>query len=166
MFVSALAMRILKIDKRQAEDAFMAGMLHDLGKLILRLELPHEYALVAKKSQESNLPQHEVEQETFGVTHAEVGAYILGLWGIPYPIVEAVANHHAPGRVPQKELGILSAVHVANTLSHEVALEAGDASEAFLPVDSEYLVSLGVSGKIEKWKIMARRLLAEAHFKG
>jgi putative nucleotidyltransferase with HDIG domain len=166
MLVSALAMRILKTDKRQAEDAFMAGMLHDLGKIILGLELPHEYALVAEKSQESNQPQHEVELKTFGVTHAEVGAYILGIWGLPYPVVEAVANHHAPDRVPQKGLDILAAVHVANTLAHEIASEAGDASEIFRPVDSEYLVSLGIADKIEGLKIMARTLWAESPFKG
>lgn len=166
MLVSALATRILKTDKRQAEDAIIAGMLHDLGKLVLGLELPHEYALVAEKSQASNQPQHEVELDTFGVTHAEVGAYILGLWGLPYPVVEAVANHHAPGRVPQTGLDILAAVHVADALSHEIASEAGDAREVFRPVDSEYLVSLGVADKIEGWKIMARTLWTEAPFKG
>jgi putative nucleotidyltransferase with HDIG domain len=166
MLVSALAMRILKTDKRQAEDAFMAGMLHDLGKMILGLELPQEHTLVTEKSQESNRPRHEVELEMFGVTHAEVGAYILGIWGLPYPVVEAVANHHAPERVLQQGLDILAAVHVANALSHEIASEAGDANEIFRPVDPEYLVSLGVADKIEGLKIMARTLWAESPFKG
>ena len=162
VFVSALAMRLLNGDKRRAEDAFMAGMLHDVGKLVLGVGLPDEAAWLAEASHASNRPLHEIEQERFGVTHAEIGAYILGLWGLPYSVVEAVAYHHFPSRVRQPGFDILAGVHVANALAHEIAAEAGSAAETFRGADSAYLASLGVAGECDNWKRTARALWAEA----
>ena len=162
VFVSALAMRMLDGDKRRAEDAFMAGMLHDVGKLVLGVGLPDECARAAEASQASDRPLHEIEQERFGVTHAEIGAYILGLWGLPYAVVEAVAHHHAPSRVPQPSFDILAGVHVANALSHEIAAEAGGVAGPYREVDAAYLAALGVAGEFDHWKRTARALWAEA----
>jgi putative nucleotidyltransferase with HDIG domain len=166
VFVSALAMRMFDGKKHQAEDAFMAGMLHDLGKLVLGIGLPDESAFVDEMRQPPIRPPHAIEQEHFGVTHAEIGAYILGLWGLPYSVVEAVAHHHCPDRVPQKEFDTLASVHVANALSHEIAVEAGRADERNCAVSSDYLAALGVSGELEGWRHTARALWFEASLEG
>ena len=95
---------------------------------------------------------HAAETRVWGVTHAEVGGYLLGLWGLPYPIVEAVANHHEPGRVPGKEFGVLAATHVAKALVHE---HRGRAVES--PLDTAYLTHLGVVDKLTEWRELAQK---------
>jgi HD-like signal output (HDOD) protein len=92
-------------------------------------------------------PQYEVESELLGVTHAEVGAYLLALWGLPLPIVEAVAFHHNPSAAIEDLFDIPSAVSLANSL--------------VTPADSpanlrEHLHSLGVGGQLDKWTAVAR----------
>ena len=97
-------------------DALTAGLLHDSGKLILAANLPDRYSEVLKVVRDDGVPLWEAERKHLGATHAELGAYLLGLWGLPDPIVEAVAFHHAPSRCPVEGLTPLLAVHVANAL--------------------------------------------------
>ncbi len=116
LHTAALSTLILD-DRHAANDAFMAGMLHDIGKLILAAELPARFAECLSLARTDGRPLHAVEKEMLGITHAEIGACLLGVWGLPYPIVEAVASHHAPERVPLRSaMGVLEAVHVADCL--------------------------------------------------
>lgn len=78
------------------DDALTAGVLHDIGKLILIDNLPDDYEQVLLLAQEEDIPSFEAETRVFGVSHQEVGAYLLGLWGLPDGIVETVAYHHQP----------------------------------------------------------------------
>ena len=96
----------------------------------------------------------EAEQRLCGVTHAEVGGYLLGLWGLPYPIVEAVANHHAPGRVPQRCFDVLAAVHVADALVNERTARSGTASSQRDALDLAYLEALGVADQAGGWRAL------------
>jgi HD-like signal output (HDOD) protein len=84
------------------------------------------------------------------ITHAEVGAYLLGLWGLPSPILEAVAYHHAPAHVPQQEFGLLGAVHAA------VALANG------IDPDYTYLEQMGVRDRVDEWRRFCLGLREEA----
>ena len=79
--------------------AIVAGLLHDIGKLVLATRSPQHFARAIQESRVEKIPLYEAEQRLMGVSHAEVGAYLLGLWGLPAPVVEAVANHHVPGRI-------------------------------------------------------------------
>src|SRR5213082_1784367 len=63
------------------------------------------------------LQMHEAETQIFGVSHAEVGAYLLGIWGLPYPVIEAVAHHHAPQRVASSQFDVLAALAVSHSLT-------------------------------------------------
>jgi hypothetical protein len=75
---------------------------------------------------------HEAETQIFGVSHAEVGAYLLGIWGLPYPVIEAVAHHHAPQRVPPSHFDVLAALAV----SHSLTPGDSTAFKADLPADT------------------------------
>ena len=77
----------------------IAGLLHDVGKLVLAEATPEHFARAIAGAQSEKRPLFEVEEELTGVSHAEVGAYLLSMWGIPYVIVEAVAHHHHLERV-------------------------------------------------------------------
>ena len=152
LLTSRIAMRIMG-DKSKAEDAFMAAMLHDVGKLILATYLPDEFARVIENRREQARPMHVIEQEVCGVTHAEVGAYLLGIWGLPYPIVEAVAYHHAPTRVPHERFEILDAVHVANLLAREhESASPGGAGEICEEINASYLEALGMMDQLPAWR--------------
>ena len=91
-----------------------------------------------------------------GVSHAEVGAYLLAIWGLPCPVVEAVAHHHQPRRVPQDVLDAVGVVHIANCLAHAHPVGPPLADPlAYQPLDVEYLEGLGISDQIAEWDQMA-----------
>ncbi|MGH8217149.1 MAG: HDOD domain-containing protein [Steroidobacteraceae bacterium] len=112
----ASAARALSRGSPWADDALLAGLLHDIGYWVLLQQCPQEMARAIKLASERRLPLHEAERVVLEATHAEVGAYLLGLWGLPYPILEAVALHHNPMLAPQSEFDLLAAVAVAQEL--------------------------------------------------
>jgi HD-like signal output (HDOD) protein len=153
--LSARIARQLVEDKVHAEQAFLGAMLHDLGRLVLATHLPHELARVCEASARTGRALHEVECELLGgIGHAEIGGYLLGLWGMSYPVVEAVANHHHPARVPSRSgFGVLAAVHVAQALAEEQTAAPGTPSG----IDQQYLATLGVLDRLDGWRELAAR---------
>jgi HD-like signal output (HDOD) protein/ActR/RegA family two-component response regulator len=140
-----------------AEDAFAAGILHDIGILILATHVPQRIADALDAARRKSVPLYQAEMELHGVTHAEAGAYLLGLWGLPYPVVEAVAHHHSPARVPHEGLGVLDAVHLADALSSEAhRWLAQDADQALN--NSEYLARVGAHVHLDRWRAMVEEL--------
>jgi HD-like signal output (HDOD) protein len=135
--VGSLARRMVD-DPRAAEQAFLVGILHDLGKLILATRLPELYTRIERVSDESDRPAHLIERRSVGASHAEIGAYLLGLWGIPHGIVEGVLFHHEPLKAVDQGLSPAGIVHLADALVHE-AFSTGRP-----PLfDQEYLAALG-----------------------
>jgi putative nucleotidyltransferase with HDIG domain len=154
--VAAVASKLMSDDMKSG-DAFMAGMLHDVGKLILAVYVPDHFKRATALATERKVPLHVAEQELFGVTHAEVGAYLLGIWGLPYVIVEAVAHHHQPARVPHTTFDVLDAVYVAEALVSEASRNS-KTSIVPLHLDSAYLEALGVISKLPAWREMASQV--------
>ena len=103
-------------DRGIARDAYTAGLLHDIGKLALSLNLEGDYKAAVNAAHEKNLPLHEVEKEMLGATHAEAGAYLLAVWGLPGGIVEGVARHHQAARHFTGGFTSGVAVHLANAM--------------------------------------------------
>jgi HD-like signal output (HDOD) protein len=139
-----------------AEDSYIAGMLHDIGKLMLASSLPEKFQETVAYAVAHQLQLCAAETEVFGATHAGVGAYLLGLWGLPVPIVEAVAFHHTPGRSDLRTFGPLTAVHVADVLE-------GEKSKTSRPMplsrlDDEYLTALNVHDKLVVWHSLAQNI--------
>ncbi|MGA8221817.1 MAG: response regulator [Candidatus Acidiferrales bacterium] len=136
--------------------AVVAGLLHDVGKLVMATRAQSYFTRALKGAREEKRPLYAVEEELMGVSHAEVGAYLLGLWGFPTQVVEAVAHHHQPRRVPHDTFDAVGAVHVANFLAHAHPVGPPiDDALAYQPVDLEYLDSLGIAEQLPEWEAMA-----------
>jgi HD-like signal output (HDOD) protein len=98
-----------------------------------------------------------MELEARGSTHAELGAHLLDLWGIPHTVVEAVAYHHAPRAAHGALFDHVTAVHVADALADEYLIAHEDREQlAPAPLDEEYLAELGVADEIERFRAIAR----------
>jgi HD-like signal output (HDOD) protein/CheY-like chemotaxis protein len=147
-------------EKKEKEDAFVAGLLHDVGKLVLVMEAPEQLDRVLAEMNGQACAMHVAEQALFGTTHAEVGGYLLGLWGLPYPVVEAVASHHNPTRIETREFGLLAATHIANELVCEAASAASAAEDP--TADAPYLgyvEELGMMDRLPAWREAVKRRL-------
>jgi HD-like signal output (HDOD) protein/CheY-like chemotaxis protein len=130
------------------DDAFSAGLLHDVGKLVLAQNFPARYAEVLRGAQAPGRRLWELEVDCFGASHAELGGYLMGLWGLSEDVVESIAYHHRPPA--EKPAGQLTAlVYAANLLEHR--LSAGPA--AALPgADSRVLAQLGIAERFAAWE--------------
>ena len=153
--MTAKVAKRLAPNPRQAQNAFTAALLHDIGKLVLAVCIPEKFARVQVECKKSGRASFEVEAEFLGVTHAEVGAYLLGLWGLPYPIVEAVAYHHNPGAALERTFDLPTTVSIANALVEEITRNKPVAM-------SDHLSALKLADKLPAWTATARQELQQA----
>lgn len=131
----------------------LAALLHDIGKLVIAERTPAHFARVLAQSEEEGRPFHEIEEHLTHISHAEVGAYLLSLWGLPYSVVEAVAHHHHPRRVPQLGIDMILVVYVSNILAQERAALAG--GPPALPLDMELLEQNKAASFLPEWRKIA-----------
>ena len=136
----------------EAQECFTAGLLHDVGKLVLATSLPWRYEQAMLAVKQRQLPVWQAEREVFGSSHGEVGAYLLGLWGLPDSLVEAVAFHHDPRRAVPHGFNALASVHLANAL---IPQKSPGHLETDAPVDPAYLGELGLAGELPGWQKLA-----------
>jgi HD-like signal output (HDOD) protein len=138
--------------KHTIDDAFMAGLLHDIGKLILVDIYTDQYKKVLELERNEHLISAEGELQTFGAGHAEIGAYLLALWGLPDSITEAVAFHHHPRLCPADTFTPLAAVHISDALQYDGynADQGGRQNPARM--DQEYLAELHLEDKVKLWR--------------
>ncbi len=141
--------QIEQVDSIIVDYALLSGMLHDVGKLIFATKLPDEYDQTIAAAQQENISLFEAERQRIGATHAEVGAYLLGLWGFKTPIIETLLFHHNPQESPYKAFSVLTAVCIANLFSHENS--PGPASQTMKPCIG-HLEELGLSDRLPVWR--------------
>ena len=153
MLVARIAAGILP-DGRSQQEAVTAGLLHDVGKLVLIAEDPEHWARLNEQAHRLQVPLHCVELEQEGVTHAATGAYLLSLWGLPDGVVEAVAHHHDPGALPGVGLDPVAAVHIANALALELEPDA-EGRPPPQPLDDGFVNQLGVGQQRTAWRNLA-----------
>lgn len=141
--------------KLLADYAFMAGMLMDVGRFVLASNMSDDEADTYQAARDNGDADWKVERDLFGQSHMEVGAYLVGLWGLPNPIVAAVAYHHTPSAYSCNDFSPLTAVHAA------LAIIEANGSDVTQELDVEYMESLNLNDRIEGWQNLYQNLLAD-----
>lgn len=137
-------------DKDLISNAFLAGILHDIGKLVLVSHLPEQYRQVIALANEQDILLPEAEQTIFGVSQGAVGAYLVGLWGFLSPIIEAIGFQNAIEKYPVTSFTPALAVHIANILyyrNHQDEI-IGRRQELQIPV----IERLGLQENVATWE--------------
>jgi putative nucleotidyltransferase with HDIG domain len=126
------------------EEAFVSGLLHDIGKLVLAANADAEYQEVMQRSRNEGTPVDQVEWEMFGATHAQIGAYLLGLWGLPEPIVNTVELHHSLDLHANTGFTPAAALHIAQFLERS--------PDRISQLDTRFLKQIGVDNRVSEWE--------------
>jgi putative nucleotidyltransferase with HDIG domain len=134
-------------DPEERKTACSAAMLHDVGFLVLAIGMPEVSRRILERARATQEPVHRVEADEIGCDHAEVGAQMLALWGLPLPLVEAVAFHHEPARSGDTRFGATAAVHVACVLASD-----GDDDPVPAAFDVDFLRRVGVDQLADGWR--------------
>jgi HD-like signal output (HDOD) protein/CheY-like chemotaxis protein len=142
---TASAARAIALHERlpapRVDEAFLTGMLHDVGRVVFATRMSETGGAVLSSSANTMM---QVDKH-----HAEVGAYLLGLWGFPSHIVAAVALHHTPSQRADAGLDLTAIVHVADRLAHRELggnLEAGESG-----IEPGLLEPLGLADHLPQW---------------
>lgn len=158
--VAARIAQAIAPDRVTRDDAFTASLLHGVGLLLLAHTDPYVLAEAIAAAHANAAPLHAVEYAWTGSSHAELGAYVLGIWGLPDPVVEGVAFQHRIDRLAGPGLDIALTVHVAAALASELVPGAIDAAPAAL--DSATLAAAGVTARVPEWRALAAAVAARA----
>jgi HD-like signal output (HDOD) protein len=138
-------------DRTLASQALIAGLLHDLGKVVLATNFDDLYGRVHSLARKQPVTLWDVEREMFGASHGEIGACLLGMWNMPAAIVDAVALHHEPPLNGDQQLTPLAAVHIANVLERELGSSDDDVMVASI-INTPFLNQLGLLQRLPVWR--------------
>ncbi|MCA9259583.1 MAG: HDOD domain-containing protein [Planctomycetales bacterium] len=170
--VGGLAQRMARdvgVSEQCIDHALLGGIMHDVGKLVLADHYGKHYTLVRSAAEKTRIPLETAEDDQFDTSHAEVGGYLLALWGLPQPILEAVTFHHDAPVADEPQWNAATIVFFANALMRrsEVLLDAKDVDEAegspvfqAATIAEVHLAKWGETARLESWNRHAAELAA------
>jgi HD-like signal output (HDOD) protein/ActR/RegA family two-component response regulator len=146
---------------------YTSGLLHDLGILFFASKLPKRFAESLQHAQSSRKTLMQAEKDLFGATHAEIGGFLLDLWGLAMPIVNAITYHYFPSGAPEEVYMIhetmavdpLMVVHVANYFSEDLSADSADIA---IGADVDYLEKMHSLEKLDHWWDLCQECRARA----
>jgi len=138
-----------KCTPAQQEMAFVSGILHDVGRIILATSFPEKYRRVLDIAGSTHESLQDVERDVLNTTHSAVGAYLLGLWGLPDQIVELVATHHNPSQYQGEGSEIARMLHAADIFTYELVSEFNPGG---LPLPEKVAFTPEMSPRIAAWR--------------
>ncbi len=159
--VGTLANRISKDQKVSGDDlaeALTAGVLHDIGKLVIFSASPEKFVEIQKLKSAEQVTDSVAERKVFGTDHAAIGAYLLSLWGLPQSLVEAVAFHHSPNSTKASEFNTITALTAANVIHNEGSFGVDQAAEADL---MEHLEQIGLTDELPHWRELGKEATSD-----
>ncbi|PCJ87363.1 MAG: two-component system response regulator [Thiotrichaceae bacterium] len=147
-------------DKKIVDQAFLAGLLYDIGTIVLASNVPEDFIRARDLVKTEGIDLYSAEKQVFGTTHAEVGAYLLGLWGIDDDVVAAVAYHHRPGAYPTPKFSALTAVFIAT--SYIIEKPPSKEQQLISEEGLAYLEHLGLADRLPEWQTICKPLEEDA----
>jgi HD-like signal output (HDOD) protein len=117
----------------------------------LLAEMPKEYGSIIDRLVDPSQSLADLEREKFGCTHADVGAYLIGLWGLPHSLTQAVGFHDRPTLCVENRFSPLTATHVADAIISE---KHRSAITQDITLDRAYLAGLGIADRESAWREM------------
>lgn len=147
------------LKRQEVDDALTAGLLHDVGKLILLTNFVSEFEKALQKSKHEAITLHRAQEDVLGADDAIIGAYLLSTWGLPTPIVDAVAYHYTPSKSGNASLDANAAVHLAWASEHDRQLRKGDPTPSAF--DLAYTDALGVTGQLSSFVGLAPEAVSQ-----
>lgn len=148
-----------KCGKALVDESFTAGLLHEIGKLVLLAQVPKEYGAILDTVKGKSASLASAERERFGCTHADLGAYLMSIWGLPHPLIHAVAFHDRPSESVEKRFSSLTAVHGADAV---VSSTDGSLILEDVELDKKYLEELGLSAREAAWRELYGQQMKQA----
>ncbi len=144
-------------DKELEDNAFIGGLLHDIGKLLFFSHLLERYEQALTHAQEMPCSMHEAEQQTFGASHDDIGGYLTGLWGLPGTVVEAITFHHRLDSYPDPSFCPPLIVHAADCIYYQLCPAHCTGEPPLL--NDPILQQAGMAGHVETWTEICRDIL-------
>jgi HD-like signal output (HDOD) protein/AmiR/NasT family two-component response regulator len=139
----------LTSDKTTIDDSFISGVLHDVGKLVLGFAYTEEYKGIILEARQNNQCVWKIESARLGFSHAEIGAYLIGLWGLPTKVLKAVQFHHEPANLTDPEDILTTAVHLADVMEHQLNVIHQNYDQPGF--DLEFIAAQGLEGNLGEW---------------
>ena len=145
-------------------NSFLAGMLHDIGVLLLAVNFPEKYKDVLTFSKNEKREIWDTEKDIFGITHSEVGAYLMGIWGMNSQVTEAIIFHHRPEDCECRDFIPLTAVYAGNIIDHQRSSK--DKENNGYRFDPEYLsrFHFNISEKTSLWSENCVKIAEEVSY--
>lgn len=140
-----------ELKRKEIDTAFMAALLHDIGKLLIATHMPTQFTEILALVRQQARTMSDAEMDVIGTSHAAVGAYLLGLWGLPDQIIDAAAFHHTPDSKPVSGLNTIIITHVANALANTGA-QIDDLQKDIEGLDYEFLENNNLLPSLNSWR--------------
>lgn len=138
-------------------NCYIAGMLHDIGRLLLVSKVYDTYLPLVDSVKSNNLHLIIEEKSLYNATHGDIGAYLIGLWGFAGDIVEAVAFHNNIASYPADSFNVALAVHLADFFFYKYS--PGQSLGEPPSLDTEYIDKLGYTDKIDSWSLACQSII-------
>lgn len=159
---AAVAASLMEELKQPVETAMTAGLLHNIGLLVLLKHQRMTFAQALNRARSESLDLFSTERELFEITHAKVGAGLLSAWGLPSVLIEAVAYHDAPEESHTTHFDVAGVIHTASALvDFSLREQLASYTKPRAPLSGNYLEQHGVRNRLDAWLQAAYEIVAE-----
>lgn len=141
---ATLARELAPFGRQDADEAFIAGLLHDIGQMIMAVLVPDAFAKVSSLARQGDVELRQVELEELGVAHDAIGAQVAQRWGFPESIAMAISSHHQPGQTIDGVTSLGAIVRLADVIAHALDL-TGSPDEAAPALSVQEWGALGLT---------------------
>lgn len=137
----------------------MATILHDIGKVVFIRNTPDLYKEICNRQKETKEPLFKLEKDFLDTTHAEIGGYLMGLWGLPENIVKAITYHHTPLSFPHAIFNTITAVYISNIILHQATPTAANFEN--IEINRVYAEKLKILPNIKEWTTLCETMIKQ-----